>query len=197
LVGFSRTDAKRVASATVTVERMKKNTPKRGGLTRPVPSGFFAKITGKSGHKYSWVCMKVNDSHELEEETDFTGSYSDEENYAVEIHKSEYVLTNSIVWLEGARTENCFIFNYHPGIVHGLVYGSEITAREGMTVGSGEVTVRLIDEYGNDVADGETVSVKNYYLTEIEEDKPVAISFGDGGYWWILSEDCQEEEEEE
>lgn len=161
--------------------------------------GFWAQITDGNEGRYSWTALKLEDGELVEDEDWGSGSHEDDGGYAMERNSSEYVLENSIVWLEIFPTEHVYIFDYSPGIKLAKIVSSDtITGRVGNVPGEGNVTIE--DFSGEQIATTEqTVTVFNNYRSTIEgetgEDLYLQIGFADGK-WVVVGVDCLTEDEE-
>lgn len=193
---FTESDAKRVAQVTRYVERVSRNDPKIGKKPRNLPYGFFAKITGTDGSgKYSWQALEPQaTSHDMTGNDEWGhGSHTDGTNYAIESEGSKYVLKDSVVWLEGARNKDCFIFDYGPGLVTGTSDGT-IGTRSGSTPGTGNVIVDSFD-IATESFDGTRDSIKVFspFTQEVPDGKYVELTYGQG-VWWVSGADCGDDD---
>lgn len=185
MTDFSPNSLRRISRSVNFTERITGRPPKIGkGRGYNGDGGKLAKITGKSGNKYSWVAMKPDDG-ELVQDQDW-GEGSTTENYAVSTDGSEYVLEDSIVRLYPALTGDYYLFDYQPGLALGKTTET-ITARDGSTAGSGSVKIQTADD--TTLADGETIEVLNSMPSEIDEDKIVQLSYV-SGRWFITGVEC-------
>lgn len=201
-VKLSREAARRMADATMTVERMLQGQPaptKRKSGAAYI--GFYARITDREsdGPKCSWVKLEAKPDGTFEDNEDWgKGDHADEWGWAVDINGCENVVKQSIVWLEPAMGQDFYVFCYAPGV---LVVKSidPIESEE-----EGEVKVELPDDEEDEIKVhnpyGDTVPAESDDEEEEEEPEEVTLVVGYEalkGRWVIVSEDCSDPEEEE
>lgn len=213
MTGFTEKGAKRVADATLYIERASRNSPSGKGQGPTLsPLGRYAKIKAGEDGKYSWVAVKHNSDGEIEEDEEWgTGSHEapseDEEatGYAIESRwKSTSVIFGDIVWITPAMGQDFYVFDYNPSVrLAKITDADEITAREDETPGEGEVKVLVYDTDDDlfsvalDDDDEEiTVTVKNPFRTVIEipdgdaeTELYLQMEFRDG-QWWVTGVEC-------
>lgn len=195
MTGFTPDAARRIIEATRFVERSSRN-PHGPFLRTPTPSltGFYARITDGDGYKYSFEALEPQEDGELEVNDDWiTGDHTADKGYAVSTDKSEYVLMDSVVWLEPARNQDYYLFHYRPGLqLAKLAENDEISKREGSTAGTGEVTIVEFDPDSETFEDKEEINVFNFMTTEVDaddDDRFVFVSYCNG-VWWLSGADC-------
>lgn len=152
MVGFSKENARRVANATLYVEKVSKNTPSKiKGTGLQSQQGFFARITAgdssrpgeqtSSTAKYSWEAVKHKTDLTWILDPDWgTGDHAQSQGYAVESKfRSKYVLIGDIVYLYPAKStdgSDYYVFDYNPTTKIGTVNISvSASARVGTTLG--------------------------------------------------------------
>jgi len=205
MTGFTEKGAKRVAEATLYIERSSRNNPSGKGQGPTLsPLGRYAKIKAGEDGKYSWVAVKHNADGEIEEDDEWgSGDHTEDTGYAIESRwKSESVIFGDIVWITPAMGQDFYIFDYSPSVRLGKITDTdEITAREDETPGEGEVTVLVyeddeITEALDDDDDEITVTVKNPFRSKIEipdgdeeEELYLQMEFRDGE-WWVTGVEC-------
>ena len=183
--------AARVLKATEIVERQQRNPQHEPPRTRKPTQNFFARITGSdSSGRYDWEVVNMNFFGDMTATPDqMTGKVSDGTGFAVELHKSKWVLEGDVVELKGSRTYPVLIFDYAPGVQPGTAY-TTITKRSGNTPGQGQDTVTRYDSTSGDMTAGQTVMAYNSFDSSVDSGHRVHITFGDGGLWWVTAEEC-------
>lgn len=191
-VAFTHENALRILSATEVVERLEKNLPAPIPRAKKPTVGFYARITDNDEHKYSWEAVALDDSQEMATQSDqWEGDHSKDSGYAVDIYKCEDVIHEDIVWLDGARTENIMVFEYHGG-VRAAVASGNITAGSSGQAGYGNATVDTIDIDTGVLSAGQDVKVWNNLSQSVDDGTKIQITYGRGA-WWLSAADCPPE----
>jgi hypothetical protein len=103
--------AKRIAKATRYVERIPQSNLPSDGKRQFADEGFWARLTDTDDEgKYSWERVYLNTDFETTTDGEYTGSYEDDANFAVEINNNVSVPIDSIVYLMPSFTADCFVF---------------------------------------------------------------------------------------
>jgi hypothetical protein len=188
-MAFTTTGAKKIAQATREFLRKPKNQSIRGKRGSSYSDGGrWAKITAKSGKKYDWVSVKPTEEGWEEMPAWGQGSSGQASGYAMESeYRSEWVLTDSIVWIDPCVELNCYLFSYSGGVQVGK-NNSYITAGTESNPGGGSVTVQVPPETGMAWEDGDIVDVINPFA-EITGDNWVQITYG-RGVWQVTAVEC-------
>ncbi|MEX1040185.1 MAG: hypothetical protein WDZ51_06130 [Pirellulaceae bacterium] len=185
---FDEQSVKRISRTVNIVEHQNKSGRVNGRVPKHSTDGRYIKITDGEDFKYSWKPVSFNEDGNASVEDDWEdGDHTIDYGYAVEVlHKSEYVLKDSIVWAIPCPGNDYFIFEYHPGICHAVLEAGEVIPADG----SAEVKLSLdgSSEYE------ETIMVFNGYGKNIETDGTndvgLQIGYGDRGKWWLVGVDC-------
>lgn len=187
---FTPDGARKIAAATNKFLKQPKQLGKKLGRGPAYSDGSrWAKITGKSGSKYDWVCVEPT-LEGWEERPEWGQGFSGQATgFGMESeYRSEWVLTDSIVQLKPCIELNCYLFNYDGKVQVGR-QNSLITAREENTLGSGSVTVQVpTEDDEEEYEDGDVVDVLNPFA-EITGDNWVQITYG-RGVWQVTGVEC-------
>lgn len=186
---FSPEGARKIAAATNKFLKQPKQLGKRLGRGPAYSDGSrWAKITGKSGAKYDWVCVEPTEEGWDERPEWGEGSSGQSTGFAMETeYRSEWVLTDSIVQIKPCIELNCYLFAYQGGVQVGK-NNSLITAGTSTNPGGGSVTVQIPPETGFSWEDADVVDVLNPFGA-ISGDNWVQITYG-RGVWQVTAVEC-------
>lgn len=136
-VEFSEQSGQRIKRAVTIVERQYQLTADpAANMPVIMHGGFWAKITGRSGKKYSWEYWEAqSDQTHTADSTVNSGTTT--EKYAVHIRGCEAIPNGTRVWLERTKNQPYYHFEFTGEFV-GQASGT-ISARSGSTWGSGTV----------------------------------------------------------
>lgn len=113
--------------------------PGRPSAYKGSPAGFWAKITGRDGNKYSWTAQEPQSDGSLIDNEDWgTGDMSEDSGYAVEATADPGVQTDSIQWLYPAVGQEFYYFKLGGGTSYAVIKtNGTVSARSGTTLGIG------------------------------------------------------------
>lgn len=167
---FDNKSVKRIADTVKWVEQEVKVQPPKADSKGRRTVGFWAKITGQSGHKYSWEALEPDTGDTLTANSDWR-SGTTSEGYAVDSkHLSEHVINNSTVWLTPAPSEtHYYYFQYTPSAKVGT------TPASASVIGTVSVTLDS----------SEVVSASNILYASIPASSSVLLVYKDG--IWVIA----------
>lgn len=186
---FDEQGAKRIVD---TVRKSEQNQPgivaKRRTISRQ-QVGFWAKITARSGAKYSWTALVFDSDGTASVNADVgQGDAGDATGFAVEVEGSTEVETDTVVWMSKAKGQGFYTFQAFPEPEEPEDVFLKALLTDNLTAGGSAG----LDEPFTDITVLDAVLPDGYYLPSGTK---IVAGFFDDAWYVIAANACPSEVE--